>query len=464
MSFAAFWLPDLPAGVELIARQLDPDHTVHYPALSPEHVRQFSRNARAAAAQARAITVAQRMRAIDRATAFLRDPDGHAFQDAVALVSAGTGYSTAMTRHVLERMAQDWTEAALQRLIGAELLAGGALDGPVRDPRSNRRVMAFGPELATHVFAGNVPGVAVTSLIRTLLTKSAAVGKTAREEPVLTVLFARSLASIEPALANTLRLTYWAGGTAELDAALLADADAAVIYGGPEIVAAARALAPPTARLVVHGPRISLGLVDARELTADEIEALARPAALAVATFDQQGCVSPHLIYVVGPIAAARQLADALATALHELQQQLPRGRITTAEAVALLDARTRAEFRAIAGQNLVTLAGPESSYTVVLEADDAFQPSCLNRFVTVKPLAALDRLPDLLRPISHFLQSIALEGFSHEQHAHLAECLGVLGCSRITRFNALPWPPPEWHHDGSEPLRELIRWVDVEI
>jgi hypothetical protein len=27
-----------------------------------------------------------------------------------------------------------------------------------------------------------------------------------------------------------------------------------------------------------------------------------------------------------------------------------------------------------------------------------------------------------------------------------------------------MPWPPPEWHHDGASPLRELVRWVDLEL
>ena len=45
--------------------------------------------------------------------------------------------------------------------------------------RGGGRQAAFGPRLAAHVFSGNVPGVAVTSLVRSLLVKAATLGKTA---------------------------------------------------------------------------------------------------------------------------------------------------------------------------------------------------------------------------------------------------------------------------------------------
>ncbi|MGH7466758.1 MAG: acyl-CoA reductase, partial [Longimicrobiales bacterium] len=257
---------------------------------------------------------------------------------------------------------------------------------------------------------------------------------------------------------------YWPGGTTGLEEALLREADTSIVYGSRDVVSLARTSAPLNARLVIHGPRLSLGLVLGQNLDLDQIDAIAADAAGAVATFDQQGCVSPHAIFVLGPMAAAHDLATGLARALHQLEHRLPRGRMTPGEAVAMLDARARAEFQAIAGRNIVLYSGREAPYTVVLDADEGFEASCLNRFITVRPLAAVERLTELLRPLADVLQSIALAGFTEEETIRLAPVLGGLGISRITSFRALPWPPPAWHHDGSEPLRELIRWIDLEI
>ncbi|MGH7470042.1 MAG: acyl-CoA reductase, partial [Longimicrobiales bacterium] len=261
MTFDAFWLPGLSQGDELITRELSDNVAIRYPALTAERVRELCRSVRARAAAARAITVQQRVRAIACATAFLRQPDNDAFEQAVALIAAATGYSIDMTRHVLLRMAQDWTEPALLELIASELGDPIVLEGPVPDGNSRRRVMAVGPQLAAHIFAGNVPGVAVTSLIRTLLLKSGAFGKTALEEPVLPVLFARSLAAVDPALAGAINVTYWPGGTTGLEEALLREADTSIVYGSRDVVSLARTSAPLNARLVIHGPRLSLGLV-----------------------------------------------------------------------------------------------------------------------------------------------------------------------------------------------------------
>jgi hypothetical protein len=155
------------------------------------------------------------------------------------------------------------------------------------------------------------------------------------------------------------------------------------------------------------------------------------------------------------------RFADALHQRLDVIETSLPRGSLTTADAVALQDARARAEFAHISGRQIEMLEG--RTHTVVIDADESFQPSCLNRFVYVKPVRDLRDVIPQLRPVRDYLQSVALCGVAEKQAAELAIELGRLGVSRITSFAQLPWPPIDWHHDGSRPLGELLRWVDWE-
>jgi hypothetical protein len=60
-------------------------------------------------------------------------------------------------------------------------------------------------------------------------------------------------------------------------------------------------------------------------------------------------------------------------------------------------------------------------------------------------------------------LQSVAIAAPDAAADA-LAASLADIGVTRVTSFRDLPWPPPTWHHDGRGPLRELLRWVDIEI
>jgi hypothetical protein len=132
---------------------------------------------------------------------------------------------------------------------------------------------------------------------------------------------------------------------------------------------------------------------------------------------------------------------------------------VTPEEAVAIRNARTAAEFSA----DSELLGGETEGFSVIFEPSPEFKVSCLNRVVYVKALASPGDVAPLL-PHRELLQSAAVEGFADEEQAELARTLGLHGISRITSFARLPWPPMHWHHDGSSPIRELLRWQDVEV
>jgi hypothetical protein len=466
MTVDAFWLPGLDPGdvAAWETRDLGPVR-LRWPALLPAALRGIL----AAVAEARRGALARAgvagiLHAIDGAAARLADPADPLRATAEAALPSVTGYSPAMVRLVLDRMVADWRAPALERLLRAELGDPGVLDGFVPDPMGARRsVHARGPELVFHLFSGNVPGVAVTSLVRSLLVKSASLGKTAADEPVLAPLFARALADAAPALAGALAVTYWPGGTRGLEEVALDAADAVVAYGGADALTTLSGLVRPGTRLLDHGPRYSFGVVAREALRGRGVESTAAAVARAAATFDQQGCVSPHLVYVErGGEVEPREFARLIAGALGAVELELPRGRISAAEAAAVHQARAELEFRAIAGDPVDVHAGPGTAYTVAYEDGAAFLPSGLSRFLRVTPV---DDILDVVAPVrgfAAFLQTVAVAG-AGDRLEPLARDLAATGACRITTFDDAPWPPPEWHHDGRGPLRELLRWSDLE-
>jgi hypothetical protein len=389
------------------------------------------------------------------------DPIRRAAESALPPV---TGTTPPMVRLVLDRMAADWRADRLRSLLTAELGDARVLDGFRPRPMGPGRVRAVGPALTTQIFSGNVPGVAVTSIIRSLLVKSAVLGKTAVGEPVLPALFARALAEEDAGLGSCVAITYWPGGDDALEREALDAADAVVVYGGAEAVAAARARAPASARFLGYGHRLSFGVVAREAVSGSAASETAAQAALAVATFDQQGCVSPHLFYVEegGSRSPAEWAAD-LAGAMGELEARLPRGQLAPGEAAAIRQLRGEVEFAQLAGTGVELHASAEGTgWTVIHDPDPAFEASCLNRVVRVKPVTELMEVAEHTRPIAAVLQSVGVAGPA-ERLAPLADALARLGASRITPLASLPWPPPTWHHDGSPPLRALVRWCDWE-
>ncbi|MEX0891649.1 MAG: acyl-CoA reductase [Gemmatimonadota bacterium] len=462
--FEAWHLPGLePDHVEEWRERVLPDGVrLRWPWLRAGAMRELAGRVAAAREALDGVPVVEIIGAVNRVAARLVDPADPLRAEAAALLPAVTGFHPAMVTLVLDRMAAEWRTPALERLLQAELGGAAALDGFVALP-GGRRARAFGPRLALHVFAGNVPGVAVTSLIRVLLVRGASVGKTAAGEPVLPVLFARALATEHAALGDALAVTYWPGGEGPAEQEALAAADVAVGYGNAAAMAALRRAAPPGARLVEHGPRVSVGIVGPGALTDPaRAETVAREAARAIAVVDQQGCVSPQALLVVDgcpvtPLAFTR----ALAAAFEQLEETLPRGGLEPGEAAAVHRLRNEAEFRAIAGAPVEIFAAPGTAWTVVLDATGELRASCLNRFVTVHPVASVRAAVVRLTPLAAALQTVAVAGAEELEAA--AAALGRLGATRVTSFRAAPWPPGHGLHDGRGPLRELVRWTELE-
>jgi len=286
------------------------------------------------------------------------------------------------------------------------------------------------------------------------------VGPNARLRPST---FGRALADADPRLGECVAVTYWTGGNEVLERLALERAGAVIGYGGRDAIASLRARAPVGIPFLGYGHRVSFGVLAREALTAAAGGRLAADAALAVATFDQQGCVSPHVVYVEeGGRTRPRLFAGDLAHALQRINDDLPRGRLSTVEAASVQQLRTTAEFRALAGEDVQLWAGDALAWTVVFDADPAFTTSCLNRAILVKSLPRLEDIDQLVRNYMPFLQSVALAA-PRARAAHLAESLALAGCTRITSLENMPFPPPSWHHDGRGPLRELVRWADWE-
>jgi hypothetical protein len=459
----AFHLPGLP-GIATTPRVLGSGAgalEVVLPRLTPDDL--LRQGAALLAARERGLAerpVAGVVRVIDRVAGRLLDPADPLRHALEAALPAATGYAPQMARLVLERMAADWRREPLERLLRAEFGDPGVLDGFRPGPAAGTRVTALGPRLAAHVFSGNVPGVAVTSLVRALLVKSASLAKTAWGEPLLPALFAQALAEEDAALGECLAVAYWPGEDEALGRAALQHAEAVVVYGGAEAVEEVRRRVPPQARLHLYGPRLSFAVV-ARESLATP--ALAREAATGAARdaslFDQQGCVSPHLVYVEqGGALTPRAWAATLAQAMGEVEAALPRGPLQAGAAAAIQQLRGETEFSP--GGEVHAPAG--TAWSVLYDDDPAFAASCLNRVVRVKPVADLAAVPGLVAGHAEVLQSVGVSAPAPRREA-LALALARLGASRVAPLGDMAWPPPGWHHDGHPPLRTLVRWCDLE-
>jgi hypothetical protein len=394
----------------------------------------------------------------------LLDPRDPLRREAMQRLPDEAGLSVAMARRLLDRMARDWTPSALSRLLAAEFVDPAVLEGFRPGPYGDA-VRAMGEDLALHICAGNVAGVGVTSLLRSLLVRSPVLLKPGEGDVVLPTLAARVIREEDDEVGRAVAVKYWRGGTRSfLERMGLQRAGRVVVYGGFDTVEEIRSRLPVTTPLVVYHHRVSVAAV-ARERLGDEAVAreLARNAAEAVSAYDQRGCVSPHVIWVeegasVTPAAWAELLAGEMAAEA----ESRPIGPVEAALAGRIHQLRGEAELREAGGEGHRVLASKGVDWTVLYEPESHFLPGCTGRLVRVQPLPDLADLPRILHGRGHVLQSIGLEA-GRSRRADVAEALVRAGVTRITSLARQPWPSPWWTHDGQGPLRTLVRWSTLE-
>ncbi len=431
---------------------------------SPEEAAALLDGLRSAGTELASRPIRELIRVLGSAGNRFLDPEDPLRQKAEAALPEEAGLSPPMVRAVVEGMARDWTAPRLEALVEADFRDPGVLDGFRPGPRGEL-LRAMGGTLAFHIGAGSVPGVGAMSLLRSLLVKCPVLLKPGRGDVTLPTLLARAIAESDPGLARALAVVYWPGedgGT--LEDLALREASRVVVYGGTETVRALRSRIPATTPLVAYHHRWSMGAVARERLTAAvSARRTATDAAMAVAVFDQRGCVSPQVIWVeeggeIDPLGWARLLAKEL----EALEASLPPGPVDAGTAAAVHQLRGTSEIRGIAGSGEEVLAGKGVSWTVLYEPDPKPLPSCLSRTVRVKPVEALERIPELLVPFAPVLQTLAVEATRTRREA-LAEGLARSGITRITTFRDQPWPPAWWRHDGTGPLQALVRWISLE-
>ena len=427
---------------------------------TPEDVAAMAQKLRSTGTRLRSRTTAALTAALGAAGQRFLDPYDDIRAEALARLPASSGLSSRVCETLLDGMAADWTAARLRELVTIELGEPPALDVPV--VRGEGTTLAVGPALCVQVAAGGVPGVGVTALLRSLLVKAPTLLKAGRGDVVLPSLYTRALAEVDRALAESVAVAYWPGDSRAHLHAALTRADVVVAYGSDESVAAVRALAPVTARVVTYHHRISVGLVGREALSREAVRVVAADVAAAVAAYDQRGCVSPQIVYVEeGGALPPAGFAARLASALGEAEALWPSATLEPADASRLQQVRGTAEMVALSSGGSVHHGGG-AAWTVTFEPRDVPAMAAAGRFVRVRPIDDAAELPRTLGALAAHLQTVGVAGLG-DRLEELTRALGGVGASRVAPFRAVPFPPPWWHHDGRGPLLDLVRWVDLE-
>ena len=405
------------------------------------------------------MTLADRIATIARTTAAWRDAASPWRRLALETLPLTTGYPAAAVALALDHLWGALGAADLGAVVRTEvdevLPMARILDARPGASATHRRACASSApgtaQLAVHTLAGNVPGAGVFGMIAALLVAVPSLVKTARREPFLPVLVARSLAAEDARLGAALAVVHWPGGATPLDALVIARADVVLAYGRDATLAGIAAHSPR--RLLRFGPRISAGLV-ARE-ACDHATAVST--ARQVALFDQQGCLSPQLVVIEEADASTTaRFAQALADELDRLAVALPRAPLTLAESAIVWRFLEQQRWREQEGAAVRVYGDPSGRFSVVCDRSGTPPASPLHRHVVLVPVATLAAASTVLDRLAGAVEAIGYAGPEH-RIAEAAALAAACGAHRLCPFDRMQVPPFAWRQSGHARLASFF-------
>lgn len=331
------------------------------------------------------------------------------------------------------------TAGELLNVVATELSDESALDRWVPHGAHHTRAIPRSPIL--HILAGNTPAAAIQTLTRGLLLGAHNLLKLPSADlPEVAIFLERLPAALRD------RVTC----RTDLPDTWLTQAEAVIIFGQDSTVADVHRRLRPDQVFIPHGHKVSFGIVHG-PITSELIES----AVADVIAFDQLGCLSPHVFYVIDN---ARAFAERLASAMAAAESRSPRPPAPVSVANQIRTLREEVAFRTANGEPCTCWQSPGSTaWTVIYDESPGFPRTPLHRTIFIKPLPT--DLTAEIASVQPYLSCIGL----HSATPDFAEVVAALGASRICPIGRMQQPQWSWHQDGMLTLAPLVRWVDWE-
>ena len=383
---------------------------------------------------------------------------------ALRQLSQRSGLSEAMARAALDGLFKELTSTKLKSLLTSELGDPGVLDGFQKDALSGIQVMARGPRAVLHIFASNVPGPAVQSLILGMLVKSTNLIKLSSQDAGFLGVYIESLKEHDPGLAKAVRILEPSFAKKHLKS-LAALAGCVVAYGNEDSLHAIHSQVSIETTFCGYGHKTSLGLYAKEVLSAEGIAQLAKKTALDIWSMDQRGCLSPQTIYIEKRSAdTGVRFAERLAVELERLAES-DTGPKRSFDAIVRLEAvKGLYTTRRLRGESAFFWESRDKARWTVFydESLDLPERSGAHQVIYIKLFNDSEALFAKLAPHSKHWQAVALEA-SAPRRALWAKRLSAIGFNRICRAGRMQQPPLLWHHDGRPNLAAWVTWTDME-
>jgi acyl-CoA reductase-like NAD-dependent aldehyde dehydrogenase len=385
--------------------------------------------------------VVKRAEWLSRAFQRLRDPSSAVGRAARERLPASTGLSEPMVNWALDSALSPLTADALCALARSVL------------PPNPRARMVRPGQLCVVVLAGNVFTAGARGAALPLLFGWPVLAKASSHDDAFAHLLEVALTESDPVLGEAFRVVTFAGDDITRMNALFEQADAVSAYGSDRTLNTIRAELSASVSFIPHGHGLGAALIDRGALTSrQQAHEVACALALDVVAYDQRGCMSPLVAWVVrGGEVSLDAFADLLFEELDELSVRMPRGRI------GLDVAGAQVSWRGVGAMRGRLLEG--DGYAVCVEEQGNLRLSPGHRNVQLLGLDDLRELPYKLAPLGVHLKTLGVAGV--QDLDGLMAQLPARVAPRICPAGSMQLPPLDALQDGVPAWDGLVRWAE---
>jgi len=351
-----------------------------------------------------------------------RDRNLQERQQTIARIAASSGWSPALLEESIDALLAPFTRDALESFASK---------------------IAAHPHLGGFIMPANVPGAGMHELVVALISGSSAIVKMSSRAPGIVHEFAHTLRAIDSQVGDMLAVVSFGRERRDMAELLQHECDFIVALGDDGSI---ESLGGPT-RIFGFGSRASGALISLA--APSNLTSLAAAIALDVTLFEQQGCLSPHHIFLEDAEGgSAREFARMLAGALDSLAAILSSAKLSFQTGASIRRIREGARWRGIGGRGVELHEGAAMAWTVVFDPSARFTLSPGYRCVSVTPIRDHADFESKLAPMSGRLEAFALAMPRHSRSIYL-DVLAGAGLTYVCDPGSMQSPPLLWPHGG---------------
>ena len=391
--------------------------------------------------------------------ALRKDEKGY-WAEAAERAQFNSPYDKGIIERSYKRLPDHFRAERILSQIEGEIGDARLLDGWV--PFKNRlggkgAIRAFPPRLV-HVLAGNSPGVAASSIIRSAVTKGVNLLKLPSNDLFTAPAILRTMAAMAPGhpVVRSFSAVYWRGGDAAVESVIFRPQyfDKLVAWGGESALKSAKNYIGPGFELVAFDPKTSISMIGKEALSSRErIEETAELAAMDATVMNQAACTSSRFQYVETDDEEALDLYCA------ELQKRMGVERVTSSVYAQKVPGELSEEIETLKSfDSMYRVWGDYDGKGLVIRSDEPLDIYPDGKMVNVVRVPSLKAA---MRYVTVATQTVGV--YPAERKVEVRDALATAGTQRVITLGGAGAMVPGMSHDGFFPLHRMVRWVNDE-